>query len=67
LRRRCSARIMTKSVDSHELFDGTNIASKPSYGVDINKYDVMYVDMGGFISRLPVKDDFIDELKKSTA
>lgn len=38
------------SCDSHELFDRLAIASDPSYEEHLNKYNVLYLDITGFLS-----------------
>ena len=43
--------------DSHLLFDGLEISKDPDYETHINKYNVLYLDISGFIS-----DATIDEL-----
>lgn len=38
--------------DSHDLFDGKRISSLRSYEAHINQYDVIYLDIAAFISRM---------------
>ncbi len=47
--------------DSHELFDGLEIASDESYEKHINKYNVLYLDITGFMGDTTVEGlpDFI--------
>ena len=38
------------SADSHELFDGLEIAKDPDYEKHLNQYNVLYLDITGFMS-----------------
>ncbi len=38
------------SCDSHELFDGLEIAKNPDYEKHINNYNVLYLDIAGFMA-----------------
>ena len=51
-----------KSCDSHELFADLMIAKEPSYETHLNKYPVIYLDMGGFVSRYRDKD-IVEEMQ----
>lgn len=60
-----AAKILTAyydcSCDSHDLFDDKNVASSEGYETYINKYNVICLDISGFISvarreRMPLSD-----------
>ena len=52
-----------KSCDSRELFADLMIASDPSFERHLNKYPVISIDMGGFVSRYR-HDDLMANLKR---
>ena len=65
-----------KSCDSRALFEELEISKDDSFETYLNKYDVIYLDITGFISRAFVKkemskvveniqDDVINELAKA--
>ena len=51
-----------KTCDSHELFSGYHISEDPSYEKNLNKYDVIYLDMTHIIGEAGT-DSFIDFIK----
>ncbi|MBQ7676831.1 MAG: AAA family ATPase, partial [Lachnospiraceae bacterium] len=44
------------SCDSHELFDGLEIAGDPDYEKHINQYNVLYLDITGFMADTTLED-----------
>ena len=61
-----------RSVDSSDLFDDLEIAKDPSYKEHLNKYNVIYLDITGFIGEVGIKntvssirDSVISELKNT--
>ena len=45
-----------RSCDSRQLFADLKIATAPSFEKHLNKYPVIYVDMGGFVTRFREQD-----------
>lgn len=52
------------SCDSSKLFDDLEIARDPSYHKHLNKYNVMYLDITGFIGEAGGIADIIPRIKK---
>lgn len=52
-----------RSCDSHELFNGLKIAESDDYEKNINKYNVIYLDITDFISKTTNIDNVITEIK----
>ncbi len=50
-----------KSCDSQSLFSDLEIAKQPSFGEHLNKYPVIYIDAGFFVSKHKA-DTILDEL-----
>ena len=52
------------STDSHELFDGLDISKAPQYEENINKYNVLRLDMTEIVSRFNIEDSNTGDLVK---
>ncbi len=52
------------SVDSHEVFDGFDISKTPQYEDNINKYNVIRLDMTEIVSRYNIEDSTTGDLIK---
>ncbi len=53
-----------KSCDSHALFEGLEISKLPSFEKYLNKYNVICLDMTGFISAADDVKDVVSNLQK---
>lgn len=53
-----------KSCNSEELFQNTEIASKPSYRTHLNQYDILYLDITWFISTSDKSENIVKTLQK---
>ena len=47
-----------RTCDSHLLFEGKDIAEFAGYEVNLNKYDIVYLDMTTIIGKMKNKSDF---------
>ncbi len=53
-----------KSCDSQALFEGLEIAQKPSFQEHLNQYDVIYLDITRFISRAEHLENIVTDIQK---
>ena len=53
-----------KSEDSHDIFDNLYISGQSSYEQHINKYDVLFLNIQRFFSRVNNKSDMIAYMQK---